>query len=60
MLNARLRKRFRQGNFPIGLIGEAAELRYEYAYLGAGTDTLADLVAGNGSFLDVLKNAKRR
>ncbi|OLP55856.1 NADH-quinone oxidoreductase subunit G [Rhizobium rhizosphaerae] len=59
VLNARLRKRFRQGNFPIGLIGEAAELRYEYAYLGAGTDTLADLVAGNGSFLDVLKNAKR-
>ncbi|OQP85589.1 NADH-quinone oxidoreductase subunit G [Rhizobium rhizosphaerae] len=59
VLNARLRKRFRQGNFPIGLIGEAVELRYEYAYLGAGTDTLADLVAGNGSFLDVLKNAKR-
>ena len=59
VLNARLRKRFRQGNFPIGLIGEPAELRYEYAYLGAGTDTLADLVAGNGIFLDVLKNAKR-
>ncbi|OLP58487.1 NADH-quinone oxidoreductase subunit G [Xaviernesmea oryzae] len=59
VLNARLRKRFRQGNFPIGVIGEATELRYDYSYLGAGTDTLADLVAGNGSFLDVLKNAKR-
>ncbi|WP_426229997.1 NADH-quinone oxidoreductase subunit NuoG [Pararhizobium sp. DWP3-4] len=59
VLNARIRKRFRMANFPIGVIGEQAELRYSYDYLGAGTDTLAELVAGKGKFLSVLKNAQR-
>jgi NADH-quinone oxidoreductase subunit G len=59
VLNARIRKRWRRGGFPIAVIGEAAELRYDYTYLGAGTDTLADLAAGNNSFFDVLKNAKK-
>ena len=59
VLNARIRKRWRRGGFPIAVIGEASELRYDYTYLGAGTDTLADLSAGNHSFLDVLKNAKK-
>jgi NADH-quinone oxidoreductase subunit G len=59
VLNARIRKRWRRGGFPIAVIGEAAELRYDYNYLGAGPDTLADLVAGNNSFSDVLKNAKK-
>ena len=36
MLNARIRKRWRAGNFPIGLIGEKADLTYTYDYLGAG------------------------
>ena len=58
VLNARIRKRWRRGNFPIGVIGEGGELRYGYEYLGAGTDTLADLAAGKLSFLDTLKNAK--
>ncbi|PWE52863.1 NADH-quinone oxidoreductase subunit G [Metarhizobium album] len=58
VLNARIRKRWRRGGFPIGLIGEAGELRYDYDYIGAGTDSLADLVAGNHSFLDKLKGAK--
>ncbi len=43
VLNARIRKRWRMGNFPIEVIGEAADLTYEYKYLGAGTDTLSDL-----------------
>ena len=41
VLNARIRKRWRVGDFPIGVIGEAGELRYDYEYLGAGTDTLS-------------------
>ncbi|MBV9971683.1 MAG: molybdopterin-dependent oxidoreductase, partial [Xanthobacteraceae bacterium] len=45
VLNARIRKRWRHSNLKIGVIGERADLTYDYAYLGAGTDTLA-------SFLD--------
>jgi NADH-quinone oxidoreductase subunit G len=59
VLNARIRKRFRMANFPIGVIGEQAELRYSYDYLGAGTDTLAELVAGKGKFLSILTKAER-
>ncbi len=58
VLNARIRKRWRHGGFPIGVIGEGGELRYQYDYLGAGSETLADLAAGKGAFVDVLKNAK--
>ena len=36
VLNARIRKRWRAGNFPIGLIGEKVDLTYPYEYLGAG------------------------
>ena len=43
VLNARIRKRWRMGGFPIQLIGERADLTYDYEYLGAGTDTLKDL-----------------
>ncbi len=59
VLNARIRKRFRMANFPIAVIGEQAELRYSYEYLGAGTDSLAELVGGKGKFLSVLKKAQR-
>ncbi|RCS21966.1 NADH-quinone oxidoreductase subunit G [Phyllobacterium salinisoli] len=58
VLNARIRKRQRQGHFPIALIGEEADLRYDYAYLGAGMDTLRDLTGGKGEFYSVLENAK--
>ncbi|ASY62393.1 NADH-ubiquinone oxidoreductase chain G [Sinorhizobium sojae CCBAU 05684] len=59
VLNARIRKRYRMGNFPIAVIGEPGELRYEYDYLGAGTDTLADLLGGKAKFFTALKKAER-
>jgi NADH dehydrogenase/NADH:ubiquinone oxidoreductase subunit G len=40
VLNARIRKRWRSGNPEIGVIGEKADLTYDYAYLGAGPETL--------------------
>ena len=46
VLNARIRKRWRAGNFRIGLIGEKADLTYTYDYLGAGPDTLASVDFG--------------
>jgi len=59
VLNARIRKRWRAGNFPIGLMGERADLTYPYDYLGAGPETLAELVAGRLAFCDTLKKAQR-
>jgi NADH-quinone oxidoreductase subunit G len=44
VLNARIRKRWRNANLKIGVIGEKADLTYDYAYLGAGPETLADFV----------------
>jgi NADH-quinone oxidoreductase subunit G len=41
VLNARIRKRWLQGGFPVSVIGEKADLTYEYNYLGAGPETLA-------------------
>ena len=58
VLNARIRKRWRRGDFPIGVIGENVDLRYGHEYLGAGPDTLNELVNGSGSFLETLRNAK--
>ncbi len=59
VLNARIRKRWRLGDFPIGVIGEQTEMRYEYEYLGAGPKTLGDLVAGTADFAKTLKDAER-
>ncbi|MFN3547091.1 MAG: NADH-quinone oxidoreductase subunit NuoG [Mesorhizobium sp.] len=59
VLNARIRKRWRMGNFPVGVIGEVGDLRYDYEKLGAGAETLKDMAAGKLAFLDVLKKAER-
>ncbi len=59
VLNARIRKRWRMDNFPIGVIGEEAELRYGHEYLGAGTDTLSGLIDGSVKFAAKLKKAAR-
>ena len=59
VLNARIRKRWRRGGFPIAVIGEAGELRYDYSYLGAGSDSLSALAKGQVEFLEVMKSAKK-
>ena len=57
ILNARIRKRWRAGKFPIGVIGPKADLTYTYDYLGAGPETLAAVV--RHSFADTLRKAER-
>ncbi|HVY59084.1 MAG TPA: NADH-quinone oxidoreductase subunit NuoG [Xanthobacteraceae bacterium] len=59
VLNARIRKRWRAGHFPIGVIGERADLTYPYEYLGAGAETLAEVAAGNHPFSQILREAER-
>ena len=57
ILNARIRKRWRAGKFPIGLIGPKADLTYPYDYLGAGPETLAAIT--RHSFAETLRQAER-
>jgi NADH-quinone oxidoreductase subunit G len=57
VLNARIRKRWRAGGFPIGLIGQKADLTYSCDYLGAGPETLRDIA--HHAFADVLRKAER-
>ena len=50
ILNARIRKRWRTGNLPVGVIGDVGDTRYDYEQLGAGPESLKDLADGNGKF----------
>ncbi len=59
VLNVRIRKRWRAGKFPIGVIGEKADLTYTYDYLGAGPETLADVALGKHGFAKILQQAQR-
>ena len=59
VLNARIRKRWRMGNFPIGVVGDIGDLRYDAERLGGGAETLQQLVAGKLDFAKLLKDAER-
>jgi NADH-quinone oxidoreductase subunit G len=59
LLNARIRKRWRNGKFKVGVIGEKADLTYDTEYLGAGIETLNDIASGKHSFAEVLKGAQK-
>jgi NADH-quinone oxidoreductase subunit G len=59
IVNARIRKRWRQAGVAVGLIGQRADLTYPYDYLGSGPQTLAEVLAGKHSFARVLREAKR-
>lgn len=57
VLNSRIRKGWLNRALAIGLVGKKTDLTYDFNYLGAGPDTLADLAQGNGDFFGVLKKA---
>jgi NADH-quinone oxidoreductase subunit G len=57
IVNARIRKRWRQAGIPVGLIGQRADLTYPHEYLGGGPQTLAEVLDGRQSFAGVLKTA---
>ena len=58
VLNARLRKRWRQGGFRIARIGPPRDLTYPVEELGAGPHTLQELVAGGIAFAERLREAR--
>ncbi|HET9533785.1 MAG TPA: NADH-quinone oxidoreductase subunit NuoG, partial [Mesorhizobium sp.] len=57
VLNARIRKRVRAGDVPVGVIGEIGDLRYGYENLGAGPDSLKELAGGGMKFFQRLEKA---
>lgn len=59
LVNVRIRKRWRQVSLPIAMIGENVDLTYPVEYLGAGPETLADILAGRHSFAETLKGAEK-
>jgi NADH-quinone oxidoreductase subunit G len=59
VFNARLRKRWLQGGFPVASIGVPVDLTYPVMQLGAGVSTLTDLLNGAHSFSLQLSDAKR-
>jgi NADH-quinone oxidoreductase subunit G len=58
VLNARIRKCWRQGGLAIALIGEKVALTYPYEFLGAGPEALATIARGQG-FGATLERSKR-
>ena len=59
VMNARIRKRWRQGGLAIGLIGAKSDLTYPYEHIGAGADVLVAVAEGRHAFAAVLAQAKR-
>jgi len=59
VLNARIRKRWLAGNFPIGIVGVEADLTYRGQHLGTSATVLNDIATGRHAFAETLKNAKK-
>jgi len=56
LLNARLRKAWLSGKTEVMVIGEQADLTFDYSYLGAGSKTLSKLPK---AAVDILNKAER-
>lgn len=59
LVNARIRKTWLAKRIKIGLIGAQAKLNYPCDYLGAGVETLEDVLSGKHDFAKVLEKAER-
>jgi NADH-quinone oxidoreductase subunit G len=49
IINARIRKRWLKGGLLVGMVGEKVDLTYEYNHLGAGPESLAELVKNHSA-----------
>ena len=60
VLNARIRKRWAQGRFPVGIIGPGGlDLTYSAQHLGEGPAALSELLDGSHPFAATLKAAQK-
>ena len=59
VLNARIRKRYLRGNFPIALLGPQVDLTYRAEWLGNDAATLEQIAAGTHPFCATLAGAAK-
>jgi len=59
VMNSRILKRVKMGDYPVGVVGDAGDLRYPYEDMGAKPEVLKDLISGKNKFAAKLKKAKR-
>ena len=59
LVNSRIRKRWLQGGFKVGIVGPTHDLTYDAEYLGAGAETLQQIADGSHAFASFLKDAER-
>ena len=59
IINARLRKRSIRGGFPVGVVGEQVDLTYKTELIGAGPQSLEDILEGRHGFSATLQVAER-
>jgi NADH-quinone oxidoreductase subunit G len=61
IINSRLRKRWRMtaGDFRLALIGENWDPTFKHDYLGAGPETLTEILDGKNDFAKVLESAAK-
>lgn len=59
VLNARLRKAVGMNGTDVGIIGNAADLAFDYQHLGNTSKTLEDIANGSHPYAEKIKNAER-
>jgi NADH-quinone oxidoreductase subunit G len=57
--NARIRKAWLWNDLKVGVIGEAADLTYEYEHLGDSADALKGLYSRDSEIAEALRNAEK-
>ncbi len=59
VLNARIRKQWRNADAAVGVIGEPADLTYEYEHIGTDLEALKSVADGSAKFAKTLKKAEK-
>ena len=59
VLNARIRKRYLKGRFPVAVVGPKANLTYKHEHLGDAASVLAAIADGSHPFAATLKAAAK-
>ena len=59
ILNTRIRKAYLHKDLEIGVVGEKADLNYDYHHIGTTSNDLKLLLAGSSPFSQILSKAKK-